>query len=215
MIVAGRKLFILSKQGEPEYMSLTVAPNSNDYFPIDLSRPDSSDLVRGRSRLFEALWIFLGAPLLASHVMVSAKVRSMLLRLFGAKVGINVYMKPGVKVKFPWYLTIGDHCWIGEDVWIDNLAPVTIGSHVCVSQGAYLCTGNHDWSKPNLKLFTRPITLERGSWVGAKTVVSPGVTVRQGAVLTAGSVATKDLEPFCIYAGNPAQLVKQRTVRRD
>jgi putative colanic acid biosynthesis acetyltransferase WcaF len=83
---------------------------------------------------------------------------------------------------------------------------------VCISQGAYLCTGNHDWSKPNLKLFTRPIRIERGSWLGAKTLVGPGVTVGEGAVLTAGSVATKDLSPFGIYAGNPAVYIKQRVV---
>ena len=196
-------------------MACTMALETDDYFPIDLSRPDSSALVRGRSRLVEALWIFLGAPVLASRLMLSASVRSSLLRLFGAKIGVNMYMKPGVRVKFPWYLSVGDHCWIGEDVWIDNLAPVTIGSHVCVSQGAYLCTGNHDWSKPNLKLFTRPIQLERGCWVGAKALVGPGVTVKEGAILTAGGVATKDLGAFGIYSGNPAVLIKQRVVRAE
>ncbi len=196
-------------------MACTMALETDDYFPIDLSRPDSSELVRGRSRLVEALWIFFGAPVLASRLMLSASVRSSLLRLFGAKIGVNMYMKPGVRVKFPWYLSVGDHCWIGEDVWIDNLAPVTIGSHVCVSQGAYLCTGNHDWSKPNLKLFTRPIQLERGCWVGAKALVGPGVTVKEGAILTAGGVATKDLQAFGIYSGNPAVLIKQRVVRTE
>jgi putative colanic acid biosynthesis acetyltransferase WcaF len=191
-----------------------MTQESNSQFPIDLSTPDSTDLVRGRSRMVEALWLLIGAPVVSSRVMVSARVRSAILRLFGAKIGLNMYMKPGVKVKFPWYLTVGDHCWIGEDVWIDNLTQVSIGSHVCVSQGAYLCTGNHDWSKPNLKLFTSPIVLERGCWVGAKTVVGPGVTVREGAVLTAGSVATKDLEEFGIYSGNPAILRKRRVVSR-
>lgn len=185
----------------------------DDVFPIDLSKPDSSALVRGRSRLIEALWTLFGAPVLASRVMVSVRVRSWLLRLFGARIGVNMYMKPGVRVKFPWFLTVGDHCWIGEDVWIDNLAPVNVGSHVCISQGAYLCTGNHDWSKPNLKLFTRPIRLERGCWVGAKTLVGPGVTVAEGAILSAGSVATRDLAAFGIYTGNPAVFIKQRVVK--
>ncbi len=194
-------------------MSLTMAPDTNDYFPIDLSRPDSSNLVRGRSRLVEFLWIVFGAPILASRVMLSMRVRTGLLRLFGARIGTHMYMKPGVRVKFPWYLSVGDYCWIGEDVWIDNLAPVSIASHVCVSQGAYLCTGNHDWSAPNLKLFTRSISLERGCWVGARTLVGPGVTVREGAILTAGGVATKDLEAFGIYSGNPAVFIKRRVVR--
>jgi putative colanic acid biosynthesis acetyltransferase WcaF len=190
-----------------------TAPDTNDYFPIDLSRPDSRELVRGRSRVVELAWILFGAPILASRLMLSASIRAWVLRLFGAKIGTNMYMKPGVRVKFPWYLTVGDYCWIGEDVWIDNLAPVTISSHVCISQGTYLCTGNHDWSVPNLKLFTRPIKLERGCWLGARSFVGPGVTVKEGAILTVGGVATKDLKAYGIYSGNPAGFVKQRVVR--
>lgn len=135
---------------------------------VDLSTPDNSLLVRGRSRAIEALWIFCAAPVLASRIMVSSQVRVWLLRLFGADIGTNVYLKPGIRVKFPWYLSIGDHCWIGEDVWIDNLARVSIAPHVCVSQGAYLCTGNHDWSQRNMRLFSKPIRLETGCWVGAR-----------------------------------------------
>ncbi len=193
--------------------SVTTAQQTIDSFPVDLSKPDSSELVRGKSRLVEALWLLFGAPILASRLVLSAGLRARLLRLFGAHIGVNMYMKPGVRVKFPWYLSVGDHCWIGEDVWIDNLAPVSIGSHVCVSQGAYLCTGNHDWTAPNLKLFVRPIRLERGCWIGAKAIVTPGATVREGAILTAGSVASKDLRPFGVYTGNPAIYVKERVVR--
>ena len=194
-------------------MSPKMAPSEEDFFPIDLSRTDSSELVRGRSRFVEALWLFVGAPIVASRFMLSTRVRSQILRLFGARIGTHMYMKPGVRVKFPWYLTVGDHCWIGEDVWIDNLAPVKLESHVCVSQGAYLCTGNHDWSTSNMRLFIRPICLDRGCWVGAKTVVGPGVTVGECAILTAGSVASKDLAPYGIYAGNPAVFTKRRVVR--
>jgi putative colanic acid biosynthesis acetyltransferase WcaF len=189
-----------------------MEPETREPFPIDLSQPDSSALLRGRSVVVEALWVFLGAPLLRSHFF-PLPLRAGLLRIFGAKIGAALYMKPGVRVKFPWYHTIGDYCWIGEEVWIDNRSPVRIESHVCVSQGAYLCTGNHDWSKRNLKLFTRPICLERGCWVGAKSFLGPGVTVREGAVLTAAAVATKDLEPFGIYSGNPATFLKRRVMK--
>src|SRR5882724_7516618 len=148
----------------------TTSSAAESNFRIDLSIPDNSLLVRGRSRSIEVLWIFFAAPVLASRVMISSKVRVWLLRLFGARIGVNVYIKPGVRVKFPWYLSIGDYCWIGEDVWIDNLAQVSIASHVCVSQGAYFCTGNHDWSERNMRLFSKPIRLETGSWVGARAV---------------------------------------------
>jgi putative colanic acid biosynthesis acetyltransferase WcaF len=191
-------------------MTSTVAESK---FPIDLSVPDNALLVRGRSRGIEALWIFLAAPILASRVMISSKVRVFLLRLFGARIGVNVYIKPGVRVKFPWRLSIGDHCWIGEGVWIDNLADVSIDSHVCVSQGVYFCTGNHDWSMHNMRLFTKPIRMERGSWAGARSVISPGVRIAEGAVLAVGGVATKDLAPFGIYAGNPAVFVRWRVMK--
>jgi putative colanic acid biosynthesis acetyltransferase WcaF len=179
---------------------------------VDLSRPDNSEYDKGRSSLVIALWHFLGYPIVRSNLIPISRVKCAVLRLFGAKIGRGVYAKPGLRVKFPWYLTVGDYCWLGEDAWIDNLAPVTIGSNVCVSQAAYLCTGNHDWTVPNMKLFRRPIVLEDGSWVGARATVCPGVTLREGAIAAAGSVVTRDIPAYEIWAGNPAGFVKARVV---
>lgn len=179
---------------------------------INLSVPDNSLFDKGRNGAWRAMWFFLGAPLLKSYLLPFSALKVALLRLFGAGIGRGVYWKPGTRVKFPWYLTVGDHCWIGEDVWIDNLTHVRIGSHVCVSQGAYLCTGNHDWSASNMKLFTGPITLRDGSWVGARSTVCPGVTLEYGAVLAMGGVATKPIAPMEIWAGNPAQFYKKRSL---
>jgi putative colanic acid biosynthesis acetyltransferase WcaF len=180
---------------------------------IDLSRPDNSELVRGAPLWVEALWYFLALPLLRSHLISSSAFRCMLLRIFGAKVGAGVYIKPGLRVKFPWYLEVGDYSWLGEDLWIDNLAPVSIEAHCCLSQGAYLCTGNHDWASVNMRLFRQPIICKRGSWIGAKAVLCPGIVVGNGAVITAGSVVTKSVPDMEIYAGNPAQFVKYRQLR--
>jgi putative colanic acid biosynthesis acetyltransferase WcaF len=177
---------------------------------IDLSSPDNAALRRGRPLPVEAAWYFIGLPLLESHFLTSARVRRGLLRLFGARVGKAVYIKPGLRVKFPWFLEIGDHCWLGEDLWIDNLAPVAIKSHVCISQGAYLCTGNHDWTSPVMKLFTRGIVCESGCWVGAKALVGPGVVIGRRSVITAGSVVTKPVPPDEIHSGNPARFVRNR-----
>lgn len=179
---------------------------------VDLSVPDNSDLDRGAPFLVEAIWFFLGLPLLRSPLIPSAGFRSWLLRLFGAKIGKGVYSKPGLRVKFPWYLEVGDYSWLGEDLWIDNLAQVTIGSHVCLSQGVYLCTGNHDWSLTNMKLFRKPIVCERGSWVGARAVVCPGVVIGEGAIVTVGSVAAKSVPAYEIHAGNPAAFVRRRVL---
>lgn len=180
---------------------------------VDLSVPDNSELDRGAPFLVEALWFFIGLPLLRSSLIPSSGFRSWLLRLFGARIGKGVYSKPGLRVKFPWYLEVGEYSWLGEDLWIDNLAQVTIGSHVCLSQGVYLCTGNHDWSLTNMKLFRKPIVCERGSWVGARAVVCPGVVIGEGAIVTAGSVAAKSVPPYEIHAGNPAAFVRRRVLK--
>jgi putative colanic acid biosynthesis acetyltransferase WcaF len=180
---------------------------------IDLSQPDNAELVRGAPLWVEALWYFFGLTILRSQLITSSALRRGLLRLFGAKIGQNVYIKPGLRVKFPWYFEVGDHTWLGEDVWIDNLAPVKIGAHCCISQGAYFCTGNHDWTAPNMRLFRRPIECGRGSWVGAKAVLGPGVTVGAGAIVTAGAVVMKNIPDMEVHSGNPARFVRMRKIR--
>jgi putative colanic acid biosynthesis acetyltransferase WcaF len=167
----------------------------------------------GASFLKQVIWYLFGSFIVQSCWLSSSPIKVQILRLFGAQIGSNVRIKPGVKVKFPWRLTIGSHCWIGEKVWIDNLAHVKIENNVCLSQGVYLCTGNHDWSRSNFRLRVAPIHLEEGCWLAAKSIVGPGVCIRQGAVLSIGSVTTQSLDRMTIYAGNPAQAVKLRQVK--
>ncbi|MBW4612819.1 MAG: WcaF family extracellular polysaccharide biosynthesis acetyltransferase [Desmonostoc vinosum HA7617-LM4] len=164
----------------------------------------------GASYWKQLLWYFLGSPLVENRWLPTSAFKVWILRSFGAQIGQKVRIKPGVRVKFPWRLIIGDFVWIGEDTWIDNLAPVTIESHVCLSQGVYLCTGNHDWNHPDFKLMTAPIHIQESSWIAAKCVIGPGVIIGRGAVLTLGGVTGRSLEPMMIYAGNPAQAVKKR-----
>jgi putative colanic acid biosynthesis acetyltransferase WcaF len=161
----------------------------------------------------QLLWYFVGSPLVQSNWLPMSSFKIWLLRSFGATIGKGVRIKPGVRVKFPWRLVVGDYVWIGEDAWIDNLAIVTIESHVCISQGVYLCTGNHDWSHPHFKLITASIHLETGSWLAARSVVGPGVTIGEGSVLGLGSVTGRSLKPMMIYAGNPAQPIKPRQLK--
>lgn len=136
----------------------------------------------------------------------------MLLKLFGAKVGSGVVIKPGVNIKYPWKLIIGDFSWIGEDVWIDNIEQVIIGSNVCISQGAMLLTGNHNYKSVSFDLVIGSITLEEGVWIGAQAVVCPGVSCGSHSILTVGSVAPKNLEPYSIYQGNPAIKIRNRII---
>jgi putative colanic acid biosynthesis acetyltransferase WcaF len=173
---------------------------------------DNAWFSRGRSMLVEAMWLILSAAFVTSWIPGSAH-RCLLLRAFGARIGKRVSIKPGVRIKFPWRLEIGDDSWLGEDVWIDNLAPVQIGSNCCISQGAYICTGSHDWSSPAFDLIIKPVRIENCAWVAAQSAVSGGVTVGEGAVLSLRSLATSDLAPWGVYCGVPAEFVKERLIR--
>lgn len=166
---------------------------------------------RGASRLKEIIWLLCGGLLITSWLPGSAW-RVLLLRLFGAKIGYGVVIKPKFRVTFPWRMVVGNYCWIGEGVWFDNLAEICLGNHVCVSQGAYFCTGSHDWSKQGFNLIVKPIKVESHSWIGAMSKVGPGVTLGEGSVLSLGSVASRSLVPWSIYAGNPCREIRKRTI---
>jgi putative colanic acid biosynthesis acetyltransferase WcaF len=167
----------------------------------------------GRNIVVRGAWYIVNALMLNSYLLPFSSFKRSCLRLFGASVGKGVIIKPKVNIKYPWKLKIDDHAWIGEKVWIDNLAQVNIGAHVCISQGAILLTGNHDHSSQAFDLWVKPITLEEGCWIGAKSTVCPGVHAGSHSVLSAGSVLTSDMEPYAIYQGNPAVMVKQRVIQ--
>lgn len=166
----------------------------------------------GAGRLKQTLWYFTNVLFFINPFNPFSGLKCRLLRYFGAKIGHSVVIKPGINIKYPWKLKVGNHCWIGEGVWIDNLHTVTIADHVCLSQGAMLLTGNHNYKKSGFDLMVEPITLEDGVWIGAKAIVCPGVTAFSHAVLTVSSVATKNLDAYTIYSGNPAMAVKQRVI---
>lgn len=161
----------------------------------------------------QLLWFFIGFRLVRSYLIPISSFKVWLLCLFGSQIGTGVRIKPDVRVKFPWLLTIGDHCWIGESVWFDNIEPIVIENHVCISQGVYLCTGNHDWSDPQFRYISKSIHIESESWIAASASVGPGVHIGRGAVLTLGSVALQSLKPMIVYSGNPAVQIKQRLIK--
>ena len=175
----------------------------------DLSRYDNSWYQPGGA-IKRTLWLLANALFFNNGLALFNGLKIRLLKAFGAKVGVGVVIKPSVSIKYPWFLSIGNHVWIGENVWIDNLTDVTIGSHVCLSQGVMLLTGNHNYTKPTFDLMVGKIFLEDGVWLGALSVVCPGVTCGSHSVLSVGSVATKDLEAYGIYQGNPAMKVRER-----
>lgn len=176
---------------------------------MDLSRFDTGGFERGRPIWVEALWLLVQALFIGSWLPGSAH-RVWLLRAFGAHVGCGVVLKPHLRIKFPWRLSLGEHVWLGEGVWIDNLAPVKIGSHVCISQGAYLCTGSHDWGSPTFDLIVRPIRVADHAWICSRATLAPGTVVGEGAVVALGAVASGVLSPWQIYASVPAGTVRAR-----
>lgn len=177
---------------------------------VDLSRFRNDWYHPGRSRFVQAAWFLVGAPILRFPLLPFSRLRCGLLRVFGAHIGRGAVIKPGVRVKYPWLLAVGHHCWLGEDCWIDNMAQVTLGSNVCVSQGAYLCTGNHDWSDPAFGLMVGQISIEDGAWICARAVLGPGASVGECAVVTAGSVIAGRVPAFEIHGGNPASFLRRR-----
>jgi putative colanic acid biosynthesis acetyltransferase WcaF len=178
----------------------------------DLSSYNNYPFHPGSNALKRIIWFYINALFLKTSLLPSSSFKVFLLRLFGARIGTGVIIKPGVNVKYPWHLTIGNHTWIGENAWIDSLVPITIGNSVCISQGAVLLTGNHNYKSPSFDLITKGIILEDGVWIGACAIVNPGVVASSHAMLTTGSVANKNLEAYFIYQGNPAVKLRERII---
>jgi len=131
---------------------------------------------KGRSGIVQVLWLFLSG-ILTTRWWCPMRVRHR------------------VRIHWPWKLTVGDHSWIGEDVWILNLEPVRIGSNVCVSQGVLLCTGSHDRHSPTFEYDNAPILVEDGAWVAARATVLRGVTIGADATVGACALVTRDVAP--------------------
>lgn len=174
---------------------------------------NGTDFNKGAGFIKQTLWYFANALFVRASWNPFMGIKIALLKAFGAKIGKGLVIKNNVCIKFPWKLTLGENVWLGEDCWIDNLDYVTIGNNVCISQGALLLTGNHDYTLPTFDYRNAPIVVEDGAWIGAKSVVCPGVTVKSHAILTVGSVATKNMEAYCIYQGNPASVIRKRIIK--
>jgi putative colanic acid biosynthesis acetyltransferase WcaF len=166
----------------------------------------------GASRLKQICWYFVNILFFKNSFVIFSGIKVFLLRAFGARLGNGVVVKPSVNIKYPWKLLVGDHSWIGEEVWIDNLSDIVLGSNVTLSQGCLLLTGSHDHTLTTFDFLSNPITLEDGVWIGAKAIVTGGITCRTHSILGAGSVAEKELLPYTIYKGNPAVPVLKRLI---
>lgn len=178
----------------------------------DLSKYNNSWYNPGRSFIVCALWYITNILVIKNSLNPFSYFKILTLRFFGAKIGKGVVIKPSVNIKYPWKLAIGNYSWIGENVWIDNLSEVVIGNNCCISQGAMLLCGNHDYSKETFDLFVKPIVLEDGVWIGAKAVITPGTVSRSHSMITTSSVSKGEMKEFTIYRGNPAIEIRRRNI---
>lgn len=163
-----------------------------------------------RNRLARILWRMVYLVLFRLSPVPLHGWRSMLLRLFGAKVGKGVHVYPGVDIWAPWNLELGDQAGVASGATLYSQGHIFIGKRAVISQGSYLCAGTHDFEKAGFPLYTKPIRIEDEAWIAAQAFIHPGVTVGEGAVVGARSVVVKDLPPWMVCAGFPAKPIKER-----
>jgi len=181
--------------------------------PLDASRSNPREGGPSfplRHRLLRASWNLAWALLASWTPPVMHPWRRALLRLFGAKVHPTAGIYGSALIWYPPNLTMGPHSYLGPKSNCYCMAPISIGAYALTSQGAQLCAGTHDIDDPNFQLKTRPIIIGDHAWIAAEAFVGPGVTVGEGAVLGARGCAFRDLEPWTVYAGNPARLLRRR-----
>jgi len=165
---------------------------------------------RGRSAVVVQLWWIVQATLFAMSPQFMFGWRRWLLRLFGARVGAGVLLRPSVRVIYPWKVSIGDYAWIGDDVVIYSLGDIEIGAHAVISQRSYLCAASHDYTQQDFPIFAKKVTVEAEAWLATDVFVAPGVTVGSGSVVGARSSVFHDLPRRMVCVGSPAKAIKPR-----
>jgi putative colanic acid biosynthesis acetyltransferase WcaF len=165
---------------------------------------------RGRSVVIVQLWWIVQSTLFSWSPQVMYGWRVWLLRLFGAKIGHHVLIRPGARITYPWKLTIGDYVWAGDGTEFYTLAEIVIGSHVAIAQDVAIVTGSHKFRQTTFDIYAEPIRIEDQCWLCAGSFIHQGVTLGRGSVIGARAVVQKSTEPYSINAGFPARAVGTR-----
>lgn len=160
---------------------------------------------RGRSAVVVQLWWLVAALLFRPSPQILYGWRRFLLRLFGARIGEDVRIRPTAQVTYPWKLEIGDHAWVGDDVVLYTLGPIRIGAHAVVSQRSYLCAGTHDYQQVDFPILASAVEIGAEAWIATDVYVAPGVTIGRGAVVGARSAVFSDLPAGMVCVGTPAR----------
>jgi putative colanic acid biosynthesis acetyltransferase WcaF len=166
---------------------------------------------RGRPAWFVQLWWLVQSTIFAMSPQFLYGWRRFILRLFGAKVGKGVLIRPSVKITYPWNVSFDEFAWIGDEVVLYSLSKITIGNHAVISQRSYICTGLHDYTKSSFDTILKNVVIESGVWLATDVFVAPGVKIKEGCLVGARSSVFSDLPPNMICIGNPAKAIKKRT----
>ncbi|MBM7507670.1 putative colanic acid biosynthesis acetyltransferase WcaF [Nocardioides salarius] len=177
--------------------------------PIDLSRAPGSRESWDRPLLTVLLWALVEILVVRNSLQLSSRLRISALRRFGATIGQGVIARPGLRVRFPWKLTVGDRSWIGEDVWLHNQDQLVIGTDVVISQDTFVTTGTHAF-RTDMALRTRPIRIDDGAWVTSRCMVLGGSHIGRSALILPNTVVKGSVPPNAIYGSDTAQVVGQR-----
>ncbi len=163
--------------------------------------------------LWNIVWIFLFRPTPDRGLVFFVRWRIILLRLFGAKIGKHCALRNSVKIWQPWNLEIGDWVALSEDCDIYSVDKIHIGDRSTISRGVFLCCASHDVTSPIMELTYAPITIGCDAWIAGRAIILPGIDIGNGAVVAAGSVVTKSVEPWTVVGGNPAKFIKKRILK--
>ncbi|MDV2998652.1 MAG: hypothetical protein N5P05_000258 [Chroococcopsis gigantea SAG 12.99] len=172
---------------------------------VDLRKYDQSSFDRGRAGWYILLWWSVQGILFPLTLHNLDGVRCGILRLFGAKIGRGVKIRPTARFTYPWKVEIGDWSWIGDDVVMYSIDRISIGSHCVVSQKNYLCTGSHDIAHNAFGLITAPVVVEDGVWIASDCFIAPGVNIGANAVIGVRSNVTKSIPAGQVAWGNPCR----------
>lgn len=189
---------------------MKTTPEATRQMVQDLSQFRIPVGFRGRPGWYVQLWWTVQATLFRGSPQFAYRYRAALLRLFGAKVGKKVVIRPSATITYPWKVEIGDYAWIGDDTVLYSLGDISIGAHAVVSQRSYLCAGDHDYRAPDFKIRGQQITIGEQCWLAADTFVAPGVSIGAGSVIGARSSVFSDLPANMVCIGSPCRPVKTR-----
>lgn len=170
---------------------------------------------RGKNKFTVQLWWLVQAILFKTSPQILYGWRRFLLRLFGAKIGKGVIIRPSATITYPWKVSIGDYSWIGNNVDLYSLGEIVIGDNVVVSQKSYLCTGLHDYKNKNFPIYAKPIKIDDECWIATDVYLAPGVTIGKGTIVGARSSVFKSLPSGKICIGSPANVIKDRIIEEE